>query len=82
MATMARHPKVRSETVYLGDNGRAYCGDHLGCQAQATMHDLSGQKVEPVSPEDVAYCEAKGWPVPTCEQPGCGRKASRIHLPA
>lgn len=77
-----RHPAIHSETIYLGDNGRAYCGDHLGATASATMRDLSGQQIEAVSPDDVAYCEAQGWPVPTCEEPGCGRSARRIHLPA
>lgn len=80
MRTMERHPKIRPEVVYLGDNGRAYCGDHLGAMATATMRDLSGQSIEAVTPDMAKEAESMGVTL-TCEQPGCGRTPSTLHLP-
>ncbi len=34
---------IRLNTIYLGDNGRAYCGRHCGVTARLTGCDLSGQ---------------------------------------
>lgn len=36
---------VHDERIYLGDNGRVYCGAHLGATAKATGRDLSGQPI-------------------------------------
>ena len=68
----------KSSTIYLTDNGRALCGDHLGSSARFTGHDISGQPILPLSPEDVRYSvEAEGWH-PSCET--CGQKASLLHV--
>ena len=63
------------QTVYLGDNGRAYCGQHLGCTAKASGRDLSGQRLMAVTPEVAAIAAEDGW-VPKCEQ--CGHEASLL----
>lgn len=76
--TMARHPKIRSEAVYLCDNGAAYCSDHLGASASMTLRDISGQPIEEVTPAMAREAKAMGWEV-ACET--CGRKASALHLP-
>lgn len=40
---------IRDDVIYLGDNGRAYCGAHLGMTAKATGRDLSGQEIFPIT---------------------------------
>lgn len=69
--------RVNDQTVYLTDNGAAYCGAHLGYTAKMTGRDLSGQPIMAVTPEIAAEAEADGWTV-ACEQ--CGKVASRIHV--
>jgi hypothetical protein len=66
-----------SDTIYLGDNGRALCGEHLGCSASMTGRDLSGQEIYPITPEDVRYCRESGLPEITCET--CGKRPSSLH---
>ncbi len=66
--------KISSETVYLTDNGAAYCGAHLGYTARTTGRDLSGQKILPLTPELAA--EAGGDIA--CEK--CGKKASLLYI--
>jgi hypothetical protein len=68
--------KIQSDTIYLGDNGRALCGAHLGASARYTGRDLSGQEIMAVTPDVAAEAEAEGWTV-KCEQ--CGKSASRLH---
>lgn len=50
---------------------------HLGVTAKMTGRDLSGQPIQPVTPEVATEAVAMGWEV-ECEQ--CGKRASRIHL--
>lgn len=64
-------------TLYITDNGRTLCGDHVGASAKYTGHDISGQPIYPVTPADVAYNDAHGWPEIQCET--CGCRASRLH---
>ena len=66
--------KTRSDVIYLGDNGSAYCGEHLGYTAKVTGRDLSGQRLMTVTPEMVAEA---GFEV-KCEE--CGKPASRLHI--
>jgi len=62
--------------IYLTDNGRALCTDHLGVSARMTGRDISGQPILALSPEDVRYSiEAEGWH-PACES--CGALASLV----
>jgi len=69
--------RIRPETIYLTDNGRAVCGDHLGMTAKATGRDISGQPILPMTPDDVRESVNEyGWH-PSCED--CGRKASLLH---
>jgi hypothetical protein len=65
--------KINDATVYLTDNGAAYCGAHLGATAKATGHDISGQPILQVTPAIAAECEYTYGYVPQCEL--CGRKA-------
>ena len=62
-------------TIYLTDNGRALCGDHLGSSARYTGRDISGQPILALSPEDVRGSVADGWH-PSCED--CGKRASLL----
>lgn len=62
--------KIRSESVYLVDNGAAYCGDHLGASARYTGRDISGQPILECTPDVVAEARASGW-TPACEC--CGK---------
>lgn len=73
--------RPKKSAIYLGDNGRALCGEHLGASTRMTGFDLSGQAIYEVTPEDVAYLTANGDPVATCERPGCGKTPPRLHLP-
>jgi len=43
--------------LYLGDNGRCFCGKHAGATAQATGRDLSGQKVHKLNAADMEYAK-------------------------
>ena len=40
--------------LYLGDNGRAFCGAHAGATAATTGRDLSGQQIHRVTEDDQA----------------------------
>jgi hypothetical protein len=72
--------RITAEAIYLGDNGRCYCGEHLGASAKHTGRDLSGQPIYRVTPEDAQEAARMGANL-TCEQPRCGRTARTIHLP-
>jgi hypothetical protein len=62
---------MRDTTIYLCDNGAAYCGEHLGATAKATGRDISGQPIMAITPD-------MGVTV-TCEQPKCGRRSSVLY---
>lgn len=68
---------LKPETLYLGDNGRCYCGEHSGMTALYTGRDISGQPVEEVTPELAREAQAMGLTL-KCEQPRCGRTASLL----
>ena len=73
-------PVLKDDTLYIGDNGACYCGKHSGCSARFTGHDISGQKVDPVSPADQRYyVEMMGHEI-ACES--CGQISSTIHAPS
>ena len=63
-AELAAKPKPftgwHADTIYLGDNGRALCGDHLGMSAKYTGRDLSGQTIMAVTPAIAAMPESEG----------------------
>ena len=65
---------LKAQTLYLGDNGRAFCGS-LGC-AGMTAHysgrDLSGQAVAPTTPKQAVAHNIR------CE--GCGFSPSLMTL--
>jgi hypothetical protein len=65
---------AKPHAIYLTDNGRALCGEHLGCSAAATGRDISGQSIMEVKPADVAACVRDEKWHPACET--CGKKAA------
>ena len=50
-------PVLKPDALYLGDNGRCFCGRHAGCSALYSGRDLSGQKVLRITP---AMCARMG----------------------
>lgn len=66
---------AKPDALYLGDNGRCYCGEHLGACASASGHDLSGQAIMEVTPD---MLDLPGADLIVCEQPRCGKRPSRL----
>jgi hypothetical protein len=75
MPDLTKTPVTQDDMIYLGDNGRALCGAHLGVTARYTGHDLSGQAILPVTPDALAEAREMGW-TPRCET--CGREPSSL----
>lgn len=69
--------RPKHDAIYLGDNGRAYCGEHLGMTAQTTGRDLSGQPIYEIRPEDVSADPTLADLI-VCEQPRCGRRPLHV----
>lgn len=71
-------PVLKPDAIYIGDNGRSFCGEHAGATAKYTGRDLSGLEVFLVTPERaLEYSRlSKGGRV-TCET--CGKAAPLIH---
>jgi len=67
--------KTNPDTIYITDNGAAYCGEHLGASARYTGRDISGQPIYAMTPADVREI----GPV-ACEC--CGKTASALHMAA
>lgn len=68
--------------IYLVDNGRALCVEHLGSSARTTGRDTSGQRIYRVTDADHrAYSQQPGAParIP-CED--CQYQAARRNLAA
>ena len=64
---------IDPKALYLGDNGRAACGQHLGATARASGRDLSGQPIMLVTD-----CDARAEGVRIrCEKPGCSVEVGR-----
>ncbi len=55
--TNALRPLLVAGAVYWADNGRAICRSCAGASSLYTGHDISGQRVERVSVDDV-----RNWP--------------------
>lgn len=71
---------TKPEALYLGDNGRCLCGEHLGATARHTGRDLSGQPVMEVTPPVAKDAKDMGVTL-QCEKPRCGRIPSTLYLP-
>lgn len=71
-------PVLKDATLYLGDNGACYCGEHSGTIARYTGRDLSGQRVFAITPEMAREIGR----IVKCEQPGCDRIRSLLVMPA
>ena len=69
-------PVLDEERIYLGDNGRAFCGrpDHAGMTAHFTGRDLSGQRVHAVTEADQREARRMGVTL-ACE--ACKAEATR-----
>jgi len=65
-------PVLRDDELYLGDNGRAFCGrlHHAGMTALYTGRDISGQHVHRVTEDDQREAQKMGVEL-ACE--GCRR---------
>lgn len=70
----SRFPGWQADALYLGDNGRALCGEHLGATAKTTGRDLSGHNVTRVTPEMLRH--HKETKTIRCEHPKCTRAVS------
>lgn len=48
-------PVLKEDRIYLGDNGRSFCGTlrHAGMTAFYTGHDISGQTVLELTAEEI-----------------------------
>ena len=68
-----RTMKLDPNTIYIGDNGRLFCGALrcAGSTAYASGHDLSGHPVAPLSDAERREFAAHNL-TPSCE--GCGLK--------
>lgn len=72
---------VKDDALYFADNGACYCGKHLGMTARYTGRDLSGQKIERITPKVAEECRAMGF-TPACENCGVTVEAGRLHFPS
>jgi len=60
--------------LYLGDNGRCFCGS-LRCAGSSAFHsgrEISGQEVYPLTEMDFVQAKRDGYPL-SCET--CGKGA-------
>ncbi len=73
-----------ADALYFTDNGAVLCGADLGASAMYSGRDISGQKIQRVTPDDVrewnAMPDTDGLPPMRCEC--CHKAASLLHLPA
>lgn len=65
---MIQNPKrvLKDDALYFGDNGRIFCGRCAGMTATYTGRDISGQRVQRVTPRVLVECVRLGF-VPECE---------------
>lgn len=70
-------PVVTDEALYFADNGAVYCGKHLGMSARFTGRDISGQKIERITPKVAAECASIKF-FPKCEN--CGLTPKLVTL--
>jgi hypothetical protein len=68
-------PVLKHGAVYFADNGRTVCVKCAGMSALFTGRDISGQKVDRVTVEDV-----KAWPVDEMGPLGCERKCLSLSV--
>jgi hypothetical protein len=68
--------KIRPDSIYLTDNGAAYCGEHLGTSARMTGRDISGQPIYRVTEEDAMATLLQEGRTIRCEM--CGKSTSLL----
>jgi hypothetical protein len=70
-------PALDPDTLYIGDNGRVFCGKSpcAGSSALYTGRDISGARVDRLSPGDIQAWITEAGTAPECE--GCGRRGGR-----
>ena len=68
---MMPQPKLKADALYLGDNGRVFCGALrcAGMTAHFTGHDLSGHRVSRITARITRAWLAEIGHAPECE--GC-----------
>lgn len=74
MPTTATRPALNADTLYLGDNGRMFCGELrcAGSSAHFAGRTIAGQDVLPIGADEVAELRSVGCE-PRCE--ACGKTA-------
>ena len=68
---------LNPDTIYLGDNGRAFCGSLrcAGATAYYSGRDLSGQRVAPLAhPHEVRAAIEAGLTCGGLKCEGCGKE--------
>lgn len=58
------------DAIYFTDNGALLCGRHLGATAEASGRDISGQKIQKVTPIDAVVAKREHGMDLKCET--CG----------
>jgi hypothetical protein len=72
-ANARREPVLKPTALYLGDNGRCYCGAHAGMSAAYTGRDISGQEVLELTADLIV---ANGFDCDSFHCETCGRSVS------
>ncbi len=72
--TKAKKPALDPNAIYMGDNGRIFCGELrcAGSTAYASGRDLSGKKVIKATARDIADYTSSGF---ECKCERCGKVA-------
>ena len=74
MPTTTRTPALRADALYLGDNGRCFCGE-LACAGMTAFYtgrDISGQPVDEIRRPSVStQVRNTDFDAFACE--GCGK---------
>lgn len=71
--------RTKPRALFLTDNGRCLCGQHLGSSARFSGRDLSGQPILELTAEvlDIAREEFAGY-TPSCESCGLTAEGERL----
>ncbi|WP_070988462.1 hypothetical protein [Halofilum ochraceum] len=68
-----QEPLLRDNLLYLGDNGRVFCGACAPESTRYTCIDRGGEEVVEIIPEEARHVEHEEGITTACEI--CGRKA-------
>lgn len=77
MATAAKQ-YTDNDALYLGDNGRCFCGEHAGSSAKFSGRDVSGQEIYKLTQDDADEVRETEGRELECED--CGKKMPKRSL--